>query len=244
MGESMFHQVHPQKYYIQIVKQIRDSICDGKFKVGDKLPPERKLAEQFGTSRASIREALSALELLGIVESKGGLGNFIKADGSEGSMDGELFKTLLEDHSAYEIFESRLEVEPSIAALAAERATKEEKKELKVLLERLNAAGRRAKKNPEYVEKYMEEDRKFHLAVGRCAHNSVLFVVFSGLNFMMKEAHWKAMKSRAAMRKGNILKYEKEHTAIYEAIIKGKPETAKNEMFHHIYDLKEDLFDD
>ena len=240
----MFEQVHPQKYYLQIVKQIRNSISEGKLKIGDKLPPERKLAEQFGTSRASIREALSALELLGLVESKSGLGNFIKADGSEGSMDGELLKTLLEDHSAYEIFESRLEIEPSLAALAAERASADEKKKLKELLDNLNSAGRLAKEKPGYVEKYMEEDRKFHLAVGRFAHNSVLFLVFSGLNFMMKEAHWKAMKSKAAGKEGNIHKYEKEHTAICEAIVNGKPEPARNEMFHHIYDLKDDLFDE
>jgi len=55
----VFEQVQSQKYYMQIVDQIRKSILDGKLKVGDKLPPERDLAKEFGTSRASIREALS-----------------------------------------------------------------------------------------------------------------------------------------------------------------------------------------
>ena len=60
------------------MEQIRNLIKEGKLKPGDKLPPEQMLAKNFGTSRPSVREALSALEILGITESRGGKGNFIK----------------------------------------------------------------------------------------------------------------------------------------------------------------------
>ena len=63
---------------MKIVEQVRDLIKEGKLKPGDKLPSEHILAEKFGTSRPSVREALSALEILGITESRGGKGNFIK----------------------------------------------------------------------------------------------------------------------------------------------------------------------
>ena len=69
--------------------------------------------------RACVREALSALEMLGLIECRSGQGNYIKADGSNGTIDGEMLKTLLQDHDAYEIFEARLEMEPNMAALAA-----------------------------------------------------------------------------------------------------------------------------
>ena len=62
---------------MKMVEQVRDLIKEGKLKRGDKLPSENVLAEEFGTSRPSVREALSALEILGMIESRGGRGNFI-----------------------------------------------------------------------------------------------------------------------------------------------------------------------
>ena len=227
----MFEQVQSQKYYMQIVSQIRNHIMQGKLKVGDKLPPERNLAQEFGTSRASIREALSALEMLGLVESKSGHGNFIRADGAETSIDGELLKELLKAHRPYEIFEARLEIEPNLAGLAAQ-------------VERLNALGKDLQSDPSKLEEYMEEDRKFHLLIGRCAHNSVLFMVFSGVNLMMKEAHWKTLKAKAVGIEGNLQRYGKEHRAIFTAIRDGKPDMARTKMRQHIQDLKTDLFDE
>ena len=65
----MFERLHSQKNYMQIAQQIRNMIRDGKLNVGDKLPAERDLVQQFGASRASVREALSALEMLGLIPS-------------------------------------------------------------------------------------------------------------------------------------------------------------------------------
>ena len=111
----VFERLQTQKNYMQIARQIRNMIREGKLNVGDRLPAERDLVQQFGASRASIREALSALEMLGLIECRGGQGNFIKADGKDGTIDGELLKTLLQDHDPYEIFEARLEIEPRSA---------------------------------------------------------------------------------------------------------------------------------
>ncbi|MEW5817022.1 MAG: FadR/GntR family transcriptional regulator [Spirochaetota bacterium] len=238
----MFEQVQPQKYYMQIARQIRNHIREGKLKIGDKLPPERNLALQFGASRASIREALSALEMLGLIECKSGHGNFIKADGSEGTIDGELLKTLLMDHDPYEIFEARLELEPPLAALAAERATEEERKRLCLQVDTLKRTGREIPNNFNLIELYMEEDRKYHLEIGRCSHNNVLFTVFSGVNLMMKETHWKVLKSKGLHKQENVLAYEKEHGAILDAIIRKDSKAAHREMKRHILILRKTLF--
>jgi len=246
MEEGMFKHVQPQKYYMQIAKQIRDQIIAGKLKIGDKLPAERALAVQFGTSRASIREALSALEILGIIECRSGQGNFIRADGSSGSIDGELLSSLLRDHDPYEIFEARLEIEPNMAALAAERATAEEKEALRVRLEALNSLSFQVLNGTatlqDIIEGYMEEDRLFHLDIGRFAHNNVLYMVFSGVNFMMKETHWKGMKMKSILKEGNLENYHKEHTCIFRAIWEGNGDLARKEMQEHIRVLQEDLF--
>lgn len=244
----MFEQVQSQKYYMQIVDQIRKSILDGKLKVGDKLPPERDLAKEFGTSRASIREALSALELLGLVECKIGQGNFIRVDSSETPIDAELMRELLRNHSPYEIYESRLEIEPSLAALAALRASAKEKDGLYQQFRKLHSLGEHIQEDfsniESFIEDYMEEDRKFHLLIGKCAHNSVLFMVFSGVNLMMKETSWKILKRKSIKRAGNIRKYEREHEAIYNAIREEKADVARVKMRRHIQDIEKDLFEE
>ena len=66
------------KVYVEIVEQIRELIKEGKLKPSDKLPTEQALTKKFGTSRPSVREALSALEILGMTERRAGKGNFIK----------------------------------------------------------------------------------------------------------------------------------------------------------------------
>jgi GntR family transcriptional regulator, transcriptional repressor for pyruvate dehydrogenase complex len=242
---SLFEQVQNKKYYMQIVGQIRSSILEGKLKVGDKLPAERILAEEFGTSRASIREALSAMEMLGLVEARSGYGNFIKADAHESSLDGEMLKELIKDHSPYEIFESRLELEPGLAAMAAERSTKEEKSALKAILSKLSLlskALREGMEKQEEIEAYMEEDRKLHVLIARAAHNTVLYAMFSGVSLMMKEAHWKTIKTKGISREGNLSKYNKNHTVIVTAICTGDAGIARKEMRNHIMALKKDLF--
>ena len=246
MAEAIvFERLHTQKNYMQIARQIRNMIRDGKLTIGDRLPAERDLVQQFGASRASVREALSALEMLGLIECRGGQGNFIKADARDGTVDGELLRTLLQNHDPFEIFEARLQMEPSLAALAAERATEEERRKLSSQVEKLRALGARilseADRRPA-IEEYMEEDRKFHLEVSRCSHNNVLFTVFSGVNLMMKETHWRGMKSKGLEEEKNVRAYAVEHEAILAAILARDPKAAEREARQHLVVLKETLF--
>ncbi|HEY9593653.1 MAG TPA: FadR/GntR family transcriptional regulator [Spirochaetia bacterium] len=241
----MFERLHSQKNYMQIARQIRNLIRDGTLKVGEKLPPERSLVEQFGASRASVREALSALEMLGLIECRSGQGNYIKADGSSGSIDGEMLKALLSDHDAYEIFEARLEIEPNMAALAAERATPEEVDKLREIVAELQTLGDSILEDgfkDSVVDQYMETDRRFHLEIGRAAHNNVLFTVFSGVNLMTKETHWKAMKSKGLSNEANVRAYAAEHSAILSAIVNKDTKAAWKESKRHLTMLKKSLF--
>lgn len=241
-GYVMFEQVQSQKFYLQIVDQIRDLIVEGKLKRGDKLPPERILAQQFGASRAVIREALSALEVLGVIECRRGQGDFIKVDTTEAPINSELMRELLQEHSPREIFEARVEIEPSVAGLAARNATDKDISRLEKQLQKLNALGREAELNPDKIDDYMEEDRKFHLEISRAAHNSVLHDVSASVNLMMKETRWKALKRKNIEKEGNIRQFEIEHTAIFEAIRDRKCNVAREIIRQHIEDIERDLF--
>lgn len=240
--EKMFEQVQSEKFYMQIARQIKNQIRDGKLRIGERLPPERILAEQFGASRASIREALSALEILGLIECRGGHGNIIKADGSEGTIDGELLRKLLSGHDPYEIYEALLELEPVLAGMAAERALPAEKEKLREIAARLALLGARIGEDPSAIPEYMEEDRKYHLEIGRAAHNTVLFMVFSGVNLMMKETHWQVLKGKVLARAEYVEEYGREHGAILEAIVSGDRKRAAAEMRRHIVVIGKSLF--
>ena len=240
----MFKKVKNERLYLQIVNQIRDLIVSGKLKAGDKLPPERILAEKFGASRASIREAMSALEILGIIKSKGSQGNFIKVDGINASLGGELFKELLKNHSPYEVFEARCKIEPIVASIAAERRSKESIKKINNCLKKLNILGQQLKDSPEKKNDYMEEDRKFHLEIARSIDNEVLFTVYSGLNLMLKEEHWKVLKSKCLQNEESIKKFENEHNNIFEAIRNGYSEDASNYAREHLEAIRKSMFDE
>jgi len=240
----MFEQVQSQKFYLQIVNQIRSLIADGELRTGDKLPAERVLAQQFGTSRAAIREALSALEILGLIECRRGQGDFIKVDATEASINSELMRELLQGHSPHEVFIARVEIEPAMAGLSAQNATEEDLDRLKRQLDHLNEIGREALDDPSKIDDYMEEDRRFHLEVSRSSHNSVLFDVSASVNLMMKETHWKILKKRNIEKEGNIGVFEVEHTNIYQAIRDRNPEKARVEMRRHIEAIERDLFGD
>jgi GntR family transcriptional repressor for pyruvate dehydrogenase complex len=190
-----------------------------------------------------MREAFSVLETLGMIESRSGQGNFIKSDPSQFSIDGGFVKSLLMEHDPFEIYETRLEVEPSMAAYAAERATEEEKSRLRTQVELLNSLGDKLESDRSFFEDYMEEDRKFHLFVGRAAHNNVLFLVFSAVNLMMTEELWKEVKSKGVLKEGNLAVYRTEHTQICDSICKGRSGDARLYMRKHILDIREDLFD-
>jgi len=147
-------------------------------KPGDKLPPKQILAEKFGTSRPSVREALSTLEILGITESRGGKGNFIKKNLNTPSYE-QKYRELEEEESPFEILEARKAVETEIVGLSAQKATKEE---INTIKESLN----KMKKNITDIPKIMEIDREFHINIARAAHNNLLYSMMLYLNDLLK----------------------------------------------------------
>lgn len=125
------------------------------------------LAKQFGTSRPSVREALSALEILGITESRGGRGNFIKDTPRSPLYEQEVME-LEEEESPFEMLEARKAVEIEIADLAAKKATKED---IDAISESLN----KMKDALSNIPEMMEFDREFHMNIAKAAHNNLLF---------------------------------------------------------------------
>lgn len=232
----MFKKVQAKKVYMEIVQQIQNLIKDGKLKPGDKLPPERILADKLGVSRPPLREAISALEILGIIESRGGKGSFIKNAFSPASYAQQL-KELEKEESPFELLEARKVVEIEIAGLAAKKATPEDIKEIEEALDKM----RKALGDTPQV---MEFDRQFHVAIAEAAHNSILFQIMSYLAEGLKKSLWVNIKEKSWALPGHPQKYLDEHTKVLEAIKKGDKETACRAMYSHLADVKEGLLEE
>jgi len=229
----MFRRVKTRKVYMEIVEQIRELVEEGKLKPGDKLPPEHVLAKQFGTSRPSVREALSALEILGIIESRGGKGNFIKNSLNLPSYRQKL-KKLEEEESPFELLEARKLIEVQIVSLAAQKATKEDIAFIEGALEKMrNAAGD--------VLEVMKFDREFHIGIAKAAHNSVLFSIMNYIADGLKEELFIKLKEKSLSTPGRPQKYIVEHTRILNAIKNKDSEEASKRMYNHLVDVERDL---
>ena len=232
----MFNKVQTKKVYMKIVEQVRDLIKEGRLKPGDKLPPEQILAEKFGTSRPSVREALSALEILGITESRGGKGNFIKNNLSTPSYE-QKYRELEEEESPFELLEARKVVETEIVGLAAKKATEEE---ITVIQESLN----KMKGAVTNIPGIMEFDREFHINIARAAHNNLLLSMMIYLADLLNEKLWIKMKEKSWSVPGRPQKYFEEHTEILKAIKNKDSKGARNRMYDHLAGVEKDLLNE
>jgi GntR family transcriptional repressor for pyruvate dehydrogenase complex len=163
-GETMpIHAVENPRLYRQIADQLASLIDSGEYAVGDRLPPERTLAEQLKVSRSSVREALIALEVEGCIEVRGGNGVFVverkqphKAAVASGSHPGP-----------FEILQVRSMIEPEAAALAARHASKTQIALLESTIEEMARNG--------YAQLTgLQHDGAFHLCIAEASGNSAL----------------------------------------------------------------------
>jgi GntR family transcriptional repressor for pyruvate dehydrogenase complex len=221
---------------MKIVEQVRDLIKEGRLKPGDKLPPEQVLAEEFGTSRPSVREALSALEILGITESRGGKGNFIK-DNFNFPLYEQKFRELEEEESPFELLEARKVLETEIVGLTAKKATEEEIAVIQGSLNKMKGAVTN-------IPEIMEFDREFHINIAKAAHNNLLFSMMIYLTDLSKEKLWINLKEKSWSIPGHPQKYFEEHNEILNSIKNKDSKGARNRMYDHLASVERDLLNE
>jgi len=183
--------VRRYRLYQDIVAQIEALLDRGDLRPGDQLPTERTLAEQFQVSRASVREALRALELLGIVETHAGGGTFVRRAAAR-DLARPLAALISRGHPVADVIEVRGLIEPAVAACAAERVTREELAELRAIIvaqERKVSAG----------ESYVDEDTRFHELIGRAAGNELLVTMLAAIFDVLRASReeWLQTNARA-----------------------------------------------
>ena len=217
--EEMLKSIKPKRLYEEIVQQIRELIHQGTLKSGDRLPPERELAERFLVSRSSLREAIRTLELQGIVVSRPGAGTFINISSLESTIVPPLTGV---QGGLKDVLELRSVLESQIAALGAERATIDN---VRRMAESLQQQERQIAKG----ETGIEGDTAFHLAVVQASQNSAFEHMFTTITDTLHEPRSQSFKSP-----GYPERSLESHRYILQLILERDIEGAREAMTHHI----------
>jgi GntR family transcriptional repressor for pyruvate dehydrogenase complex len=208
-----------------LVLRFKQLISEGVLTPGYKLPSERDLAATFGVSRTSIRPVMKVLKMMGVISQRVGDGTYLSNDASSVLSEPMEFLFLLDETSSQELIETRLIVEPTLAAKAAELATPEQ-----LIILRQTIAEIEASENDQF--RIIEADLLFHRTILHSSGNRIfgrLFQVIhrSLLNMMM-------MTSQLVDR-DHTLAF---HQAIFESIQQRDPAKAEGHMRDHLIDAR------
>jgi GntR family transcriptional repressor for pyruvate dehydrogenase complex len=219
----MYSTIHSSRLYQQITEQIQNLVMEGTLRPGDKLPPERELAEQFGVSRTAVREAVKALREKGLVEIQPGRGTFITNSTSKVMQDslGLIMRVSL-GNGVLNLNEVRTLLEPGIAALAAERILEEDIQILEQAVEAMDAAMHDA-------DAFAEADLEFHLALARATQNPLIPILLDPVVDLLREH-----RKRIFLVEGGPQRGQYHHRRILTAVKKRDAAAARQAMCDHM----------
>jgi GntR family transcriptional repressor for pyruvate dehydrogenase complex len=208
----------------KLIYNIKQLISKGTVLPGSKFPPERELAKEFGVNRASLRQALKVLEIMGVITQRVGDGTYLSASAEAILQEPLEFLVLLDDLSHHELFETRMIVEPELAARAAERATTEDLAGLRHAI----MAMERSRTN----RSRLDADMAFHECIFRASGNRICHLLFAVI-------HRTVLTSMAQLSdRVSIDRPLTFHKRIYAAIRDRNAEEARRTMLEHISDAK------
>ena len=214
-----------QQRYERIAERLAADIRAGRLAPGERLPSERELARRLEVGRASVREAIAALALRGVLETRPGSGSFVAADALDRlAPGGEL---TAHDAGPFDLLEARLLLEPGVAALAARRGRRDGEAER--LLDAMDAAaadGDRAAWN--------EGDRRFHRQLAALTSNPVLLGLAGEIAALMDQPLWQRLRDDSIAQPGRARVHAAEHRMIYEAVVDGDAAAASFYATQHL----------
>jgi len=212
-----------KKSFVEILNEIKQKINDQTFPVGSKLPSERTLAEEFQSSRVIVREALRALEIIGVIESKVGKGTFVK---SMNVSEEDKLQEISKQTSPLEIFEARFAIEPFLAEMATLHATPDDFLLMDECLQRTKGV------IGDFTE-FEKLDEHFHHLIAQSSKTTLLLSFFDLINKVRKETLWRTFKARSINEERMNLYYQ-QHLSIYEAIRERNSIKARESTLLHL----------
>jgi GntR family transcriptional repressor for pyruvate dehydrogenase complex len=223
---QLFRTVRTTRASQDIVQQVKSHIFAGKLAPGDRLPTEKELAEQFGLSRITVRDALRVLESQGLISIKVGAGGgaFV-SDPANTQSANELITDLLrlQRATSQELVEARIVIETAIVSFAAERATPED---LAAMQEAINAAHAARTAGKSHFTPYSVD---FHIALAKAAKNQVLQFTVDSFRTLFYETLEKLMPNELMAQRAI-----EDHQSLLDAIAAHDPARARQIMREHL----------
>ena len=217
-----------------ILEQIKALIINGQLTAGDRLLTEHELAERFQVSRTSVREALAALSLTGILEIRQGGGIFVKTSPSNAVIEPLSFILLLEKGKLQNILEVRKALEVEAVGLATERRDEEDLAFLKSLIEQMEEDLPEARRSEEL-------DLKFHLALAKASKNPLLDRLMNTVQEIMGQTLQVTRALWLSATEGTTLRLFEEHRCIYEMIRDQNTDKARELTYEHLRKVEVEL---
>jgi len=223
-----FQPIKIKRIYEEIVEQLLEMISQGELKPGNKLPSERDMAESLGVSRASVREALTALEAIGILYIRPGDGTFVRETSMSETFEPLAMVLEMEQTSGAQMMEVRRVLETELAAMASVRASEDDLKKIEEILTRMKTGT---------VSEVVDADVRFHFAIAEATHNTILLRFMNTVADLMHRII-RDKREQLFLSPGKSAEIINEHEDIYWAIKEGNPEKARAAMLKHIDNIQ------
>jgi GntR family transcriptional repressor for pyruvate dehydrogenase complex len=211
-----------------VAEKIMDCIRSGIIKQGDRLPPERTIAEELGVSRPPVREALSALQIMGVVTIATGDGTYVKRKPQNNLPNLRTVAMLEESESPFEVLRARRAIEMTIIQIAASEAGKEDLAALNSNLREMKHAA-----DSKDFAAYFHANRNFHLSIARAAHNSVLVRIMEFLFEVENQPLWREVCQKHFSKYEHIKLFFSQHQKMIESIAAGDKARARRLAYNH-----------
>jgi len=221
----MFTPVKNTKVYEQVIEQIKYMIVSGELKKGDRLPPERELVERLQVSRTSVREALRALQIIGLVECRQGGGNFIRDRFEDNLIEPLSLMFTLQNSRNSEILELRRVLEVETASLAARNISDDELKALGDIISKM-------KSQPDEDDNVVL-DKEFHYIIAGASRNNLIVSILTAVSSLM-DSFIKEAREAIINRDENKLTLLEHHEKIYDALAAHDVKKAAKVMEEHM----------
>lgn len=211
-----------------LLLDLEEQILSGDLPAGAKLPSERQLAEQYGVSRPTVREALRTLAERQLVTISPGRGSFVRPGGGGVSSATLGLAYRRRDITPRQVVQARVMVEREAAALAADHAGQGELDQLEQLLRRLEESSNRLE--------HVQLDLAFHYGIARASHNPVIEVLFGSITPLATELMLRSVGDPEVRARSHPF-----HRKIFEAIREGRAADAAEAVSKHLY-VAEDTY--
>lgn len=225
--------VRTKKIYQHIVEQITELIAQGNLKPGDRLLSERELADRLQVSRSSVREALTALASMGVVDVRPGEGTFVRQVNAEAIAEPLAVALLMDRGTTMELLEVRKMVEVEAAGLAATRADQED-------LDKLSAIIANMQSDLAHGVLGEEADLAFHLTLAEAAGNPILHRLISAVSDTMQQS-LRTSRQILYTTPGHAEELFRQHCAILKGVTGKNPQEAQRAMVEHLAFVEREL---